>query len=208
MVAQKRKKGPDINITFYRMPLNLIDSSGVTEGRQQTDKVWILFSRLILQINLLGFETNMFHQSVPTALFCCFSTIHGTIIRLLVCRLSQQNTQINLFPARLCCLLHIDYILFTHKMGQQKPLLPLDKDTKWQGAPRAAWQAVTHHAAATAAPRGSWGPRQHTVLSRHQQNKSAAVAAATSGLGQLLPAWNLINRDRKQNISRAKYLCG
>lgn len=73
-------------------------------------------------------------------------------------------------------------------MGQQKPPQPFDKDAERQGTLRAAWQAVTHHAAATAAPRGSWGPRQHTLLSRHQQNKSATVAAATSGLGQLLPA--------------------
>lgn len=93
-------------------------------------------------------------------------------------------------------------------MGQQKPPQPFDKDAERQGTLRAAWQAVTHHAAATAAPRGSWGPRQHTLLSRHQQNKSATVAAATSGLGQLLPAWDLINGDRKQNISKAKYFCG
>lgn len=117
-------------------------------------------------------------------------------------------TRINLFPMRFLCLLYIDYISFTHKMGQQKiasvfwqilqltTLLHGQPDMQWHTPRSCHWSS-----------KGLLQAEQNTFLSRHQQSK-AAVAAETSGLGQLLPAWNRISGDRNQNISRAKYFCG
>lgn len=96
---------------------------------------------------------------------------------------------------RFLSLLHIDYILLTHKMGQQE-------------AASIFWQRLQltgplggHHAAATAALQGSSRPSK-TSLSRHQQSK----AAATSGLGSfclpgILSAGTEIRMFQGLNIS-------
>lgn len=80
---------------------------------------------------MLGLETDMFHQF--SLYFSVSSAIDGAIMyeRLLTPANSKkknknqknkkpQTIQKSLFPIRFLCLLYIDYILFTHKMGQQK----------------------------------------------------------------------------------------
>lgn len=154
--------------------------------------------QIIPQINLLVLGTDMLCQF---SLYFFVSSAITSAIRyespLTPANSKNPNTHMNPFPMRFLCLLYIDYILFTHKMGQEE-------------AASIFWQRLQltgplggHHAAATAALQGSPRPSK-TSLSRHQQNK----AAATSGLGQLLPACYLISGDRNQNTSRAKYFCG
>jgi len=81
----------------------------------------MLLARLILQINLLVLETDMLHQFSPH--FSVSSALHSAITYespLTPANSEKNPIQINLFQMQFLYLLYIDYILFTHKMGQQK----------------------------------------------------------------------------------------
>lgn len=140
VVAQKGKK---VLIFTFSKPLNLIDSSRVTDSRQQIDKWCILFSRLILQIICWCQRLTCF---VSSFLFSQAFMVpwHENPLTPTNSKKNTNPTQINLFQWDS----YVNYILIIFhspiKWVNRKLLLSFDKHSNWQGFSAVAWHAVTH----------------------------------------------------------------